>query len=64
VTSPDNTRKFKGRQNKGVRDAVKAFVSAVKTGGPAPVDELTSINNSIATISLLNSLRTGSRINL
>ncbi|MBF0094711.1 MAG: bi-domain-containing oxidoreductase [Alphaproteobacteria bacterium] len=49
-------------QDKGHRAEVEAFVRAVTTGGPAPVDEGDTVQASLATIAVLESLRGGGRI--
>ncbi len=51
-------------QDKGFRDAVAAFVSAVTSGGPAPIDEAELVESSAATLAIMDSLREGCRINL
>ncbi len=55
---------WKGRQNKGFKDSLTGFVSAVASGGPPPVDETELIETSASTIAVLDSLRTGERIML
>ncbi len=55
---------WKGRQDKGFKSAIAAFIAAVTAGGPAPIDEAELIETSAATIAVLDSLRTGDRINL
>lgn len=49
-------------QDKGHRAELEAFVGAVTTGGPAPVDEAELVETSRATIAILDSLREGRRI--
>jgi predicted dehydrogenase/threonine dehydrogenase-like Zn-dependent dehydrogenase len=51
-------------QDKGHRAELAAFVQAVATGGPAPVDEAELIETSLATIAVLDSLAQGRRISL
>jgi len=51
-------------QDKGIGQALAAFVTAVKTGGPAPVDEAELIETSLATLAVTQSLREGRRIDL
>ncbi|OHC74027.1 MAG: theronine dehydrogenase [Rhodospirillales bacterium RIFCSPLOWO2_12_FULL_58_28] len=51
-------------QDKGFKAALKAFTAASAAGGPAPTDEAELIETSIATIAVLESLRTGGRIDL
>jgi len=52
----------KGPQNKGFKKSLRAFTNTVSNGGPVPVDEAELIETSLATIAVLESLQTGSRI--
>jgi predicted dehydrogenase/threonine dehydrogenase-like Zn-dependent dehydrogenase len=51
-------------QDKGIKTALLNFVSAVTSGGPAPIDEAELIETSLATIAIMESLRDGRRIDL
>jgi predicted dehydrogenase len=51
-------------QDKGFKSALVSFVSAVTSGGPAPIDESELIETSLATVAIMESLRDGRRINL
>lgn len=51
-------------QDKGHKQQVQAFVAAVLSGGPAPIDEAELIETSAATIAVVESLRSGQRIDL
>jgi predicted dehydrogenase len=51
-------------QDKGHADQLKAFVTAVATGGRAPVDEAELIETSLATIAIGEALRNGAPVNL
>lgn len=51
-------------QDKGFKAALQAFAAASAAGGPAPIDEAELVETSIATIAVLESLRTGERIDL
>ena len=51
-------------QDKGSKDAIKDFVTAVLNGGPAPIDEAELIETSIATIAIMESLREGRRVEI
>lgn len=51
-------------QDKGFKGALKAFVSTVTDGGPAPIDEAELLETSRATVLLMDSLRTGERVDL
>jgi predicted dehydrogenase len=53
-----------GRQDKGHRAELKAFVEAVRAGGPAPVDEAELISSSLATLAIMESLSAGRTIHL
>jgi len=53
-----------GSQNKGFAGALKAFSQAVSAGGPAPIDENELIESSLATLAVLDSLQSGTRIDL
>ncbi|MBT3910815.1 MAG: hypothetical protein HOF27_14250, partial [Rhodospirillaceae bacterium] len=59
-----NTAPWKGAQDKGFDGALKAFAAAVAGGGPAPIDEAELIETSAATIAVLESLRSGTRVDL
>ena len=50
--------------DKGFENALQAFTQAVANGGPAPIDENELIESSLATLAVLESLQTGSRIDL
>ena len=43
---------------------MQAFVAAVLSGGPAPVDEAELIETTAATIAVLESLRSGTRVEM
>ena len=66
IAEDGRVRRSKARfgQDKGIRGELEAFVRAARTGGPAPVDEAELIETSRATVAALESLRSGSRINL
>jgi len=51
-------------QDKGHADGLRAFVAAVASGGPAPVDEAELIETSLATIAVRESLQTGTTVEL
>lgn len=53
-----------GAQDKGHTSELDAFVDAVAGGGPPPVPETDLIDSSVATIAVLESLRTGTTIQL
>ncbi|MEK9676862.1 MAG: bi-domain-containing oxidoreductase [Rhodospirillaceae bacterium] len=53
-----------GSQDKGFAGALKAFVLAVTNGTPPAVDEGELIETSLATLAVLESLRTGERVGL
>ena len=54
----------RGGQDKGHARELDAFVAAVVAGGPAPAPEAEMIESSLATIAVLESLRTGTTIQL
>lgn len=54
----------RGAPDKGFRGQLSAFVRASRAGGPAPVDESELIETSVATIAVMESLRTGTRVDL
>ena len=64
ITGGSNTAPWKGAQDKGFDGALKAFAAAVAGGGPAPIDEAELIEPSAATIAVLESLRSGTRVDL
>jgi len=64
VSGDAGTESWKGAQDKGFRGALTAFAEAVVTGGPAPVTEAELIETSAATIAVLESLRSGERVDL
>ncbi|MBT4931930.1 MAG: Gfo/Idh/MocA family oxidoreductase [Rhodospirillaceae bacterium] len=51
-------------QDKGFKSSLASFVSAVTSGGPAPIDEAELIETSLATVAIMESLRDGHRIDL
>jgi len=63
-TENGKTKTSSGGQDKGFRGSLAAFVNAVKSGGPAPIDEAELIETSLATIAVMQSLRDGRRIDL
>jgi predicted dehydrogenase len=66
VTADGRTMKESARlgQDKGHRGELAAFAEAVRRGGAAPVDEGELIESSLATLAVLDSLRTGGRVDL
>ena len=63
LTENGRTRVEKGMsQDKGHRAELELFARAVAAGGPAPVDEAETIETSLATIAILDSLRDGRRV--
>ena len=64
VMGDNRIASWKGPQDKGFKGSIAAFIAAVTAGGPAPIDEAELIETSAATIAVLDSLRTGERINL
>ncbi|HIJ93510.1 MAG: bi-domain-containing oxidoreductase [Rhodospirillales bacterium] len=51
-------------QDKGFKASLKAFTDAVANGGPPPVDETELVETSVATLAVMESLRSGTRIDL
>jgi len=51
-------------QDKGFQGALAAFTQAAANGGPAPVEEAELIETSVATIAVMESLRSGQRVDL
>ncbi|MBF0167919.1 MAG: bi-domain-containing oxidoreductase [Alphaproteobacteria bacterium] len=51
-------------QDKGHAAEIDLFVKAVALGGPAPVDEAETFETSLATLALVESLRTGLKIEI
>ncbi len=47
------------RQDKGIRAELAAFVEAIRTGGPAPIDESELIETSLASLAVVESLASG-----
>ena len=52
----------RGGQDKGHRAELRAFVKAVVSGGPPPIEEAQLLNSSLATIAVLESLAAGGRV--
>jgi predicted dehydrogenase len=50
------------RQDKGHRAECKAFVEAIRSGAPSPTSLDSIVNTTLATIKVLESLRTGARL--
>ncbi len=51
-------------RDKGHAAEIELFVKAVAAGGPAPVPEAETFETSLATLALVESLRTGLKIEL
>lgn len=51
-------------QDKGFKQSLSAFVTAVTSGGNVPIDETELIETSLATLCILESLRSGTTITL
>jgi predicted dehydrogenase len=65
ITSNGSTKNHSGSgQDKGFEKSLAAFVGAVTSGGPAPINENDLVESSLATLAVLDSLRSGSRIDL
>lgn len=64
VSGHGRKRTHSGDGGKGVNGALRAFTDAVAAGGPAPVDEAELLETSTATVAVLESLRTGARVDL
>ena len=58
------TRKSRRAPDKGIRAELSAFVDAVAGGGPAPIAESELVETSLATVAVMESLRTGARVAL
>jgi predicted dehydrogenase/threonine dehydrogenase-like Zn-dependent dehydrogenase len=54
----------KSGQDKGIRAELEAFTAAVAKGAPAPINEAVLIETSRATVAVLESLRSGMRVDL
>lgn len=63
VDGRTTTRKARAGQDKGHKAELQAFVKAVASGTP-PVDENELLENSLATIAVLESLRSGRSVSL
>jgi len=63
-TSDGRTTTETGSQDKGFGAALTAFTKAVRSGGPAPIDEAELIETSLATLAILESLQSGARVDL
>ena len=55
-------KRIRGRQDKGHRAELQAFVDAVIAGGRPPVDEAQLLNSSLATLAVVESLAKGARV--
>ena len=66
ITGNGRVRKKRsyGRQDKGHRAELRAFVEAVIAGGPPPIEETQLVNSSLATIAVPESLAKGTRMTL
>ena len=58
---PSHTR---SAQDKGHKAELQAFVAAALAGGPAPADETSLVNSSLAALAAIESLASGERIQL
>jgi predicted dehydrogenase/threonine dehydrogenase-like Zn-dependent dehydrogenase len=59
-----NVKSSSATQDKGHRQQIAAFVKSVTDGGAAPIDAHELIETAAATIAVMESLRTGERIDL
>lgn len=57
-------RQRRSRQNKGHHAELRAFVAAVRTGGPGPVALADQLNASAATLAALDSLAAGAQLSV
>ena len=64
ITSGSKNQRSVNTQDKGHKGSLSAFVAAVKSGGPPPIDEEELLETSRATLAILESLRVGHRIEL
>lgn len=64
ITENGSTKKESAAQDKGFSVAANVFCAAVKSGGPAPIDEAELVESTVATIAVLESLQSGGRIDL
>ena len=64
ITSGGKSRSTRKIQDKGFKGLLSAFVSSANSGGNPPIDELELIETSRATIAVLASLNTGTRIDI
>ena len=66
ITGNGRVRKKRsyGRQDKGHRAELRAFVEAVIAGGPPPIEETQLVNSSLATLAVPESLAKGTRMTL
>ena len=63
-TDGSETRHAGRGQDKGHGAALSAFAKAVRSGGPAPIDEDEIFESSLATLAILQSLQSSTRIDL
>ena len=52
---------LKGKQDKGYKNELAAFVNAVKSGGPAPIPLTSLFETTAATFAALGSMRSGTK---
>ncbi len=65
ISTGGTEKRHAGRgQDKGHGAALNAFVKAVRSGGPAPIDEAELFETSLATLAILRSLQSGLRVDL
>ena len=64
LTRNGKTQKYRSNQDKGHRDAWKAFLDCIKSGGDAPIpfEQIQAVH--LATYATVDSIRTGEPVNL
>ena len=64
ITSGGKTKTIRYKREKGIKQELNEFVKSVKDNNGPPIDEMEALESSAASISIIESLQKGQRINI
>ena len=64
ITSGGKTKTIRYKREKGIKQELNEFVRSVKDNNGPPIDEMEALESSAASISIIESLQKGQRINI
>ena len=64
ITSGGKTKTIRYKREKGIKQQLNEFVKSVKDNNGPPIDEMEALESSAASISIIESLQKGQRINI